>query len=110
MRRVLGSAALLVLVTTAGCSASVSVGQAQVPSDQLEQKVSAALEESVGRAPESVECPDPLRAEVGAEVRCTLTDGGISLGLTASAHDVQGSDVDIRVQVDDASTAVDADA
>lgn len=108
MRRVLGPAALLVLLTTSACSASVSVGGAEVPSDQLERKVSAALEDSVGRAPESVDCPDPLPARAGAEVRCTLTDGGISLGLTASAHDVQGSDVDIRVQVDDASTAVDA--
>lgn len=103
-RRVLGPVALLVLLTTSACSASVSVGRSQVPTDQLEVKVSDALEQAVGRAPESVDCPDPLPAEEGAEVRCTLTDGGQSLGLTASARAVDGEDVDIWVEVDEVPT------
>ncbi|RMI09102.1 DUF4333 domain-containing protein [Cellulomonas triticagri] len=110
MRRVLAAVVLLALLTTSACSASVSVGRPQVPTDQLEVKVSAALEQAVGRAPESVDCPDPLPAEQGAEVRCTLTDGGQSLGLTASARAVDDADVDIWVEVDESSTARDADA
>ena len=31
-------------------------------------------QEQVGRAPESVECPDNLKGEVGATTRCTLND------------------------------------
>ncbi len=37
----------------------------------------------VGRAPDLVECPENLEAEVGASVRCTLVDGEMSSASTS---------------------------
>ncbi|WP_188079025.1 DUF4333 domain-containing protein [Actinotalea subterranea] len=98
--------AVLALTLTA---CSVSVGGSQVSSDELAEKVSAVLAETVGRAPELVECPDPLKAEAGAEVRCTLTDSGESYGVTVTATDVVDDEVAIDVEVD-AEPLADEDA
>lgn len=92
-------AALLLTLALTGCSASV--GGSQVSSEELAAQVSTVLAETVGRAPELVECPDPLEAEVGAEVRCTLTDGGETYGISVTATEVAGDQVSIDVQVDE---------
>ena len=98
------AAALLALALT-GCSAAA--GDASVPTDTLTDQVSALLEQQVGRAPEQVDCPDPLPAEVGAEVRCTLTDGGVSYGLTVTADEVDGTEVTMGVLVDEEPVGAD---
>lgn len=98
-------AALLLTLALTGCS--FSVGGTRVSSDELAAQVSALLAETVGRAPEVVECPDPLDAEVGAEVRCTLTDGGETYGITVTATEVSGDEVAIDVQVDEEPLADD---
>lgn len=99
MRRLhLAPVAALVLVLVSACS--VSVGNAQVSTDELETQVSALLAEEVGRAPEQVDCPDPLDAEAGAEVRCTLTDRGATYGITVTATDVVDDEVALDVVVD----------
>src|SRR4051812_29742664 len=92
--RIVVVAALVVL--TAGCSFSGSVG-GKVATDDLEKQVSASLEEQIGRAPDSIECEDPLPAKVDAEVRCTLTDGGTRYGTTVVAKEVDGGDVKLAI-------------
>lgn len=92
-------AALLLTLALAGCS--VSVGDKQVSTEELAEQVSTVLAETVGRAPELVECPDPLDAEVGAEVRCTLTDSGETYGISVTATEVADDEVSIDVQVDE---------
>lgn len=85
--------ALLLLLTA--CSGGV-------PEEDVEQQVSDALAESVGQTPDDVDCPDDLPAEVGAEMRCTLTADGESIGLTVTVTEVEGTNVNFDIQVDQA--------
>jgi hypothetical protein len=78
-----------------GRSDSVDVGD-------VEDKVKEALQQEVGQEPESVDCDDDLKAEVGASVRCVLTaDDGTRIGLTVTTTSVDGDDVQFDIQVDD---------
>lgn len=90
----LACVALLVGLTACGGSS--------VSTTDLETEISDQLEAQVGRAPDSVDCPDSLPAEVGAEIRCTLTADGETYGLTVTATNVDGSDVLFDIVVDDA--------
>ncbi len=94
-------APLLLVVLVAGCSASVSVGgDDSIDTSTLERKVSSALERSVGRAPEKVDCPDELTAEKGESTRCTLTDSGETYGLTVTVDGVKDGNYSLDIQVD----------
>jgi predicted secreted protein len=94
--RALGAAALaLTLGLASGCGAS------SVNASDLEEQVSSELENQVGQAPDSVDCPDDLDAEVGAEVRCTLNDGDQSYGVSVNVTEVDGTDVRFDIAVDD---------
>src|ERR1700753_546063 len=75
MRRLVGSAVwgAAALATTVACSFSVGSG-VTVDKKDLAKEISAQLEKQVGRAPDSVDCPDDLKGEVGATTRCTLKD------------------------------------
>ena len=92
-------AAVPVLVATlalvAGC------GTPTVSKADVEKKVSAQLEEQVGRAPDDVTCPGDLTGKVGTTMRCTLTDGSDKVGLTVDVTDVDGSKVGFDIKVDD---------
>ncbi len=82
----------------AGCEAHVSAnvgGPEPVPSETLVKKVTAALSGQVDLAPGAIKCPDPPQAKVGATVRCTLTDGTGSFGVTLTVRAV-GENVDFR--------------
>jgi len=84
----------LILGVTACGSGSVSTGD-------LEKEVAAQLEATVGQVPDSVDCPDELPAEVGAEVRCTLTSDDVTFGLTVTVSSVEGDSVLFEFAVDD---------
>ncbi len=100
--QLLAAVTLLAGGLLAGCSGSVSVGdETTVDADQVAGRVSDQLEQRVGRAPDSVDCPDDLDAEVGATVRCTLTDGETQLGVDVTVTEVDGDTVRFSVQVDD---------
>jgi hypothetical protein len=73
-----------------------------VPADQVAQQSAAALEATVGQAPEDFSCSQGLPAEVGAEIRCNLVDGGTNYGVTVTATAVDGDNVQWDVVVDDA--------
>ena len=96
--------ALALTLSVAGCS--VEVGRvSQVSSSQLVTKVTSELTALVGRAPDLVECPDTLKATVGAATRCTLTDGGVAYGVSVTVKDVSGTKVNVEVEVDKAPLA-----
>jgi hypothetical protein len=96
----LGGLLLVSTLALSSCSFEASVGKDQVESDELSTQVSNLIEQEVGRAPDSVDCPNPLDAEVGAEVRCTLTDGDTKLGVTVAAKEVKDERVILDIQVD----------
>jgi hypothetical protein len=101
MRRLLGSAvwAAAALATTVACS--FSAGGVSVDKGDLAKEISAQLEKQVGRAPDSVDCPDNLKGEVGATTRCTLKDGSDTYGVNVNVTKVDGTDVKFDLKVDD---------
>uniref|UniRef100_UPI00037AD9C0 DUF4333 domain-containing protein n=1 Tax=Nocardiopsis halotolerans TaxID=124252 RepID=UPI00037AD9C0 len=116
-RRVITGAALgaLPLLLSTGCSFEFSLGgPAAVDAEQVAQRSSEMVAEQVGRNPDAFTCPEDLPAEVDAEIRCELTDGDQTYGVTVTTTSVDGNDVRWDVQVDDApaggSAADDASA
>jgi hypothetical protein len=93
-------AGLLLVLAAAGCSAEIGASN-QVSTDELSEQVSTTLTEQVGREPESVDCPDPLDAEEGAEVRCTFADSGTSYGVTVTVNKVSDDNVMLGVELDE---------
>jgi len=103
MRRLLASAVwAAALVTTAvGCSFSASTGGVSVDKAELAKQISAQLKQQVGRAPDSVDCPDNLKGEVGATTRCMLKDGDDAYGVNVNVTKVEGTNVNFDIKVDD---------
>ncbi len=77
---------------------SVTVGSAQ--GDQVDlfivqsigkgtvaREITEEIGRRIGRAPESVTCPADLKGDVGATVRCMLTDRGETYGVTVTTVD-----------------------
>ena len=46
-------------------------------------------------------CPDDLPGEVGGEMRCELTEGSDTLGLTVTVTSVEDTTVNFDIEVDD---------
>ncbi|MFC4565634.1 DUF4333 domain-containing protein [Nocardiopsis mangrovi] len=109
--RIIAGAALgaLPLLLATGCSFSVG-GPGAVDAAQVAEQSSEMLAEQIGETPDEFTCTDDLPAEVDAEIRCELTHGGESLGVTVTTTSVEGSDVQWDVQVDDAAAAGTEDA
>lgn len=72
-----------------------------VDKNQVAQQISEKLTEQVGSKPESVTCPDNLKGEAGATLRCELKDSGQVYGVTATVTSVDGGDVKFDVKVDE---------
>lgn len=76
VRNVLSAAVLVASVALmSGCSGSVSVGSDSIDKDDLASKVSSLIADQTGTTPDSVTCPDDLKAEEGEKTRCTATSG-----------------------------------
>lgn len=102
----------LPLLLATGCSFDFSVGDLEavdtvgaVDAAEVAEKSSAMLAEQVGETPDDFTCSEDLPAEVGAEIRCDLTHGGETLGVTVTTTEVDGSDVKWDIKVDDAPAA-----
>jgi hypothetical protein len=102
MRRLLGSALWVAaaVATVAACSFSAGTS-VSVDNDELAKEISAQLEKQGGRAPESVECPDNLKGEVGATTRCTVNAAGDSYGVDVKVTKVEGTDVRFDLKLED---------
>lgn len=100
------AAGTLSLFFVSGCSFSFG-GDLVVKKEEVAKQASAGLEKQVGRAPEDVTCEDDLKGKVGESVRCTLTDSGKKLGMTATVKSVDGKKVNMDFKVDDNAGAGD---
>ena len=87
----------LLLVGLSACS-----GSGTLSADEVATKAEDALEQQVGVRP-TISCPDDLKAEVGAETRCTLTgaDDPTEYGVSIKVSEVNGNNVKFDIQVDD---------
>ncbi|MYU48100.1 DUF4333 domain-containing protein, partial [Streptomyces sp. SID7803] len=95
------SGGALVMLFASGCSFSFG-GDVVVKKEEVAKQASAGLEKQVGRAPEDVTCEKDLKGgKVGQSVRCTLTDSGKKLGMTATVKSVDGKKVNLDFKVDD---------
>jgi hypothetical protein len=81
----------------AGCSS----GPPTVAKGDLAAEITKRLEEQVGRAPDSVTCPEDLKGEVGVTERCELKDGPDTYGVTVTVTAVDGADVKFDFKVDE---------
>jgi type 1 fimbria pilin len=101
--RLFRSALLAVGLVVAFSGCSVSIGSTPtVSTDKLESTIADKLEAQVGQRPDSVSCPDALKGKVDATVRCSLTSGSTTFGITVTTESVKGKNVRFDIQVDDA--------
>lgn len=95
MRRLFAVVALAIVPLTA-CSVKVTH---EVSRADLEAEVANQLEAQVGTAPEKIECPDSLAAEVGEKMQCVLEHEGTKLPVDVEVTEVDGDDVNFNIQV-----------
>lgn len=82
------------VLTLTGCSSTVDAAD-------VETQISDQLEAQLGEAPDSVDCPEDLPAEEGAEIRCELTVAEETLGVTVTVTSVADNTVNFDIQVDE---------
>jgi hypothetical protein len=102
VRKIALAACCFVFAVT-GCSAKVSVTTEKTLSQQaVEQGITDSLTQQVGRKPDSVACPGPLKAEVGQSLRCVLVGDGVKYGVaaTVTSFDSGTDKAKFDVQVD----------
>ncbi len=100
IRAVLAPAAAVAALTLTGCSFESSVGGRSVDEADLEQRISEILEEEVGQAPEEIDCPGDLDAEVDATMECTLNDSGESYPVSVVVTGVDEDTEQVRFDVE----------
>lgn len=96
----IAGAGVLALLLSAGCSFNFSAGGTSVDKETVAQEAAKELEAQVGQTPDDVTCPEDLPGEVGASIRCELTAGGETLGVTVTTTEVDGSNVNFDIEVD----------
>jgi hypothetical protein len=68
---------------------------------RVAQTISDKLTAAAGKRPERVTCPEHLSARIGATIRCELTAGSDTFGVTVTATSVNGNRVNYNFKVDD---------
>jgi hypothetical protein len=68
---------------------------------RVAQTIADKLAADTGKRPDRVTCPEHLPARVGATIRCELTAGSDTLGVTVTATSVNGKQVNYTFKVDD---------
>ncbi|MFW5418551.1 DUF4333 domain-containing protein [Nocardiopsis sp. CNT-189] len=95
---VAGAGAGAAVLLAAGCAVEFNVEG--VPQEEVVERATQVLEEELGGAVEDFSCPGELPAQEGESMRCELTAGGQTVGVTLTTTKVNGSDVDFDVKVD----------
>ncbi|GAA1647366.1 hypothetical protein GCM10009733_050560 [Nonomuraea maheshkhaliensis] len=67
---------------------------------RVAQTISDKLAATAGKRPDRVTCPEHLPARAGATIRCELTAGSDTLGVTVTATSVNGKQVNYNFRVD----------
>lgn len=86
---------------------SVSTGPAVVKKDDVVNQITAKMTDAAGNKPESVTCPDELKAEVGAQTNCQMKVKGQPFNVNVTVTDIKGDSVkfDMVETVDKAQVA-----
>jgi mRNA-degrading endonuclease toxin of MazEF toxin-antitoxin module len=85
-------------MAVAGCSFSVGSNQEKtVAKADVADQISAKVNEKAGHKPQSVSCPDDLKAAVGASLDCQMTDDGQTYGVNVTVTSVDGSKVNFDI-------------
>lgn len=71
-----------------------------IDKNQVASILKRNLTEQVGRAPDAVTCPDNLKGETGATLRCQLTDGNEKYGILVTVTGIDAGDVRFNYKVD----------
>ncbi|GAS95590.1 uncharacterized protein RMCC_2556 [Mycolicibacterium canariasense] len=90
-------AMLAAAVALAACSFSASVGDNTVSKDQVQNQISEKVTEQGGTKPASVTCPADLKAEIGATLDCTMSDGSKDYGVNVTVTSVDGKTVNFDI-------------
>lgn len=73
-----------------------------VPAEAVAQNIVDNLTQQFGLPPGSTAtCPGPLDGVVGTEMRCELFDTADTYGVTVTVNEVQGTNVNFGIKVDD---------
>lgn len=88
------------------CEGEVSIGEETISASELETQASASLTQEFGQEPASVDCPEDLKAEVGATEVCSLEDqGGGTYDMTIKITSVDDDgNAQFNIQVGDLKT------
>lgn len=92
---VLAVVAAVTFVT--GCSFSASTGPSAVSKNDVADQISSKVAAQSGQKPDSVSCPQDLKAAVGATIDCTLTTGGQNDAANVTVTSVNGTSVDFDI-------------
>jgi Domain of unknown function (DUF4333) len=77
------------LVGGAACSS----GPGMVSKDDIAKQISEKMTDAEGNKPDSVSCPDGLKAQVGAQLNCGMKVKGQDYNVNVTATSVNGNDV-----------------
>lgn len=84
MRKTLALAAGLLLASGTGAG----IASAAVSATDVQQMIGSELAAGGEAAPDSVQCPGDLAADVGASITCAVTRGDETRGVTATVTSV----------------------
>ncbi|GGR43896.1 hypothetical protein J2S40_004189 [Nocardioides luteus] len=97
-RAISGAVAAMALLLMPACSVSVNAG-GSMDKAKVEQKLSEVFEEKTGSRPDEIECPDDLKGEVDATMKCTMTKDGNDYDASLKVTKVDGSDINFDYNI-----------
>lgn len=86
-----GAAAMAVLLTLTGCTATVS-------ETQVEEAIRTNLGPQISAPIDTVDCPEDLKGEVGQTMVCTMTVGGQQVQVEVTVTSIEGSTVNFDMK------------
>jgi hypothetical protein len=95
VRTLLVSGAAAGLMASAGaCSCSIGSSSHAVGKSDVASQITQKLTDAAGNKPDSVDCPNDLPANVGAQLNCSMkVKGGATYNVNVTVTSVNGSDV-----------------
>jgi uncharacterized protein DUF4333 len=74
-------------------AAACSTGPGMVSKDDIAKQITDKMTDAAGNKPDSVSCPDGLKAQVGAQLNCAMKIKGEDFNVNVTATSVNGNDV-----------------
>jgi hypothetical protein len=94
VRTLLVSGAAVGLMASAGaCSCSIGSSSHSVSKSDVASQITQKLTDAQGNKPDSVDCPNDLPANVGAQLNCSMKVKGAAYNVNVTVTTVNGSDV-----------------